>query len=90
MKLNIPQLTLVSQVGIRVDLKGINTPSVSGSSSFEVFDDWVDAWEWIWDRFSSVTIYSDGSGNASVNAATVADAQCVYALRGPKFNPHWW
>ena len=31
-----------------------------------------DAWEWVWDRFSSVTMYSNGDGDAA--------SQCVHTL----------
>ena len=40
----------------------------------------LDVWEWICDGLSSVTMYSNESGNASVNATDAADAPCVHSL----------
>ena len=44
---------------------------------------WNALWclEWVWDRFLSVTMYSNASGNASVNASIAADARCGCNLK---------
>ena len=39
-----------------------------------------DAWEWVWDRFSSVTMHSNGTYQ-TLDAATDAAARCVHTLK---------
>ena len=48
--------------------------SVSGSVKLDPLEYIMhyNAWEWVWDRFSSVTMYSNGDGDAA--------AQCVHTL----------
>ena len=43
------------------------------------FDACVDAWERVWGRFSSITMYSNTSDNASIN--TAAPVRCVPTLK---------
>ena len=60
--------------------KGVNTPSVNRRVKREA-SDWIhwnhyvqgDAWEWVWDRFWSITMHSNGT---LLDAPL--DAQCGY------------
>ena len=46
------------------------------------FDTWVDAWEWIWDRCSNITMYSNTISDASFNAAAAyCRSVCSYPNR---------
>ena len=51
--------------------KGINTPSVKRQRQSHIMLVYGDAWEWVWDRFSSVTMYSNGIQS---DAAAATDA----------------
>ena len=42
----------------------------------------LDTWEWIWDPFWSVTMYSNGTLLLDVLFDAPLDAQCGYALSG--------
>ena len=72
---------LISGSRWTMESKGINTPSGSGSGSFEVLMLGLTLENGGGDRFSSVTMYSNGSGNTSINASVAADARCGLSLR---------
>ena len=40
-----------------------------------------DAWEWVWDRFWSITMHSNGTLPLDVPLAALVDARCGYALK---------
>ena len=54
-------------------IKGINTPNVKGQRQDLIMQVNGDAWEWVWDTFSSVTMYfneilSDAASDAAAAA----------------------
>ena len=71
------------------ETKGIPTSSVSGSSGslrLDLIGIHCDAWEWVWDRFLSITMYfneiqSDTAADA--DAATATDARCRLPFSAP-------
>ena len=54
---------------------------LKGLEHTERYHDACDVWESIPPPFPSVTMYFNGSGNASVNATIAADARCGLVLK---------
>ena len=70
---------------LSIATKGINTTS----GSFELLTLGLTLENGGGDRFSSVTMYSNGSGNASINASVAADARCGFSLRECRMDDHF-